>query len=153
MELKVSTLCAQACQIRLTETNCMSDSSHVSPSVSLFPQVFLPPSVGSNLMGQDAHKNGAPLFQLSTPHGSVTHAGRGVQTHEGSRQGALLMHLSSPGSPPSARPTCASICVEPSKSLCKATKPHTVGALNAFIIPIRPSAHPWPVSCARKAGF
>ncbi|MEW5303462.1 MAG: hypothetical protein WDW36_006150 [Sanguina aurantia] len=38
-------------------------------------KVFLPPSVGSHLMGQDAQKNGAPLFQLSTPHGSVTHAG------------------------------------------------------------------------------
>lgn len=37
--------------------------------------MFLPRTVGAYLLAQEASKNGAPLFQLSTPHGSVTHAG------------------------------------------------------------------------------
>lgn len=47
----------------------------VSETPAPAPQVFLPPTVGSYLLAQDASRNGAPLFQLSTPHGSVTHAG------------------------------------------------------------------------------
>lgn len=38
-------------------------------------KVSLPRSVGASLMDQDAPRNGAMMFELTTPGGSVTHAG------------------------------------------------------------------------------
>ena len=50
-------------------TNLLSHRS------SPFSQLLLPASVGSSLMAQGAPRNGAMLFELSTPGGCITHAG------------------------------------------------------------------------------
>lgn len=38
-------------------------------------QILLPPSAGASLMDQNAYKNGPMFFRLTSPHGTVTHAG------------------------------------------------------------------------------
>lgn len=44
-------------------------------ALSLAQQVLLPPSVGADLMRQDASKNGAQLFELASAAGRCMHAG------------------------------------------------------------------------------
>lgn len=55
---------------------CRTPQSYLHPSHA-YPasQMSLPASVGALLMDQDASRNGALLFELTTPGGSRTHAG------------------------------------------------------------------------------